>query len=98
MIFDVYMIVITAFAVFGLFCLVENIAMHICYRNSCETVTIVKYSGEYSTQSTIQYLNYTLYNNQVVVVSGEKIIFPQADTVPLEDLHKYITNALFTKN
>lgn len=96
--FDVYMIFITAFAVFGLFCLVESIAMYICYRNSCETVTVIKYTEEYSTQNTIQYLNNTLYNNQVVVLSQEKIIFPQADTVSVEELHKYITNALFTKN
>ena len=96
--FDVYMIFITAFAVFGLYCLVESIVMYMCFRNSCETVTIIKYNGEYSTQNTIQYLNNTLYNNQVVVVSKEKIIFPQADAVSEEDLHKYITNALFTKN
>lgn len=45
MLFDVYMIVITAFALFGMFCLAEQIIMAIKYGDSPKSVTILRYDA-----------------------------------------------------
>ena len=97
MVFDVYMIFITAFALFGAFCLIESIVMGIKYGRCSETVTIIKYNNERAVLATVEYLHNTLYNNKIIIVSdnGERCLL--APTVTQEELHKYITNDLFTK-
>ena len=99
MLFDIYMIFLTAFAVFGLFCLIEQIVMAIKYSSAPKTITLIRYDAAFSTYDTIRYIHNTLYNNEIVVLSDNPDnICPMATTVTIDGLHKYITNALFTKN
>lgn len=99
MLFDIYMIILTAFAVFGLFCFAEQIVMTIRYSSSPKTVTVIRYDAAFPTYDTIRYIHNTLYNNEIVVLSDNPDHqCPMATTVSVEGLHKYITNALFTKN
>ena len=75
MAFDVYMIFITAFALFGAFCLIESIVMGIKYGRCSETVTIIKYDNERAVLNTVEYLHNTLYNNKIIIVSDNGDIF-----------------------
>ena len=95
---DAYNIIITAFALFGLYSFIDGVIMYLRYGRGAQTVTVIKYEDEYSVLNTIEYLNNALYNNSVVVVSDQKTDSPVIPIVTLDELHKYITNALFTKN
>ncbi len=99
MLFDIYMIFLTAFAIFGLFCLIEQIVMAVKYSSSPKSVTILNYDAAFSTYDSIRYIHNTLYNNEILVVSeNPATVCPLATTVSQAELLKYITNALFTKN
>lgn len=98
MLFDVYMIVITAFALFGMFCLAEQIIMAIKYGDSPKSVTILRYDASYKTYDTIRFIHNSLYNNEIVVLSDNSAHkCPMATTISQGELSQYITNALFTK-
>ena len=98
MISDVYMIFITALAVFGLYCIAENIMMHINCRNGAKTVVLVVYDESKNVYGTVDYLHNNIFNCNIMVVAEEENICPMAGCVTVEDLHQYITNDLFTKN
>ena len=96
---DVYMIILTAFALLGLFCLIDGIIMSIRFSAAPRTVTVMLAEKSFSTYDTVQYIHNTLYNNEIIVISeGDYTDFPMATVVQEKDLHRYITNALFTKN
>ena len=98
MLSDVYMIVVTSFAVFGMFCLAEQIAMAIKYADSPKTITLIKYDASCKTYDTIRFIHNSLYNNEIVVLSDNPgHSCPMATTVTPGELSQYITNALFTK-
>lgn len=95
---DIYMIILTSFALFGLFCLTEQIIMSVKFSKAPKSVTVILGNKSFSTYDTIQYIHNALYNNEIVILSekaGEE--YPLATTLTTEELHTYITNALFTK-
>lgn len=95
---DVYMIIVTSFAVFGMFCLAEQIVMAVKYADSPKTITLIKYDASCKTCDTIRFIHNTLYNNETVVLSDSPDNkCPVATTVTPAELSQYITNALFTK-
>ena len=98
MISEVYMIFITALAVFGLYCIAENILIHINCRNSPKTVVLVVYDETKDVYGTVDYLHNNIFNCHIMIVAEKENICPLADCVTAEDLHQYITNDLFTKN
>ncbi|MBQ6850412.1 MAG: hypothetical protein IJN77_05175 [Oscillospiraceae bacterium] len=99
MLYDIYMIILTSLAVFGLFGIVEWRVMSVRFSKASRSVTVLAADKSFSTYDTILYIHNTLYNNEIIVVSdGENTVFPMATTVSAEELHRYITNALFTKN
>lgn len=99
MLSDVYMIVLTSFAVFGLFCLMEWLVMSVRFSQAPKSVTVMVADKSFSTYDTIRYIHNTLYNNEIIVVcETEQSTFPLATAVSEKELHRYITNALFTKN
>ena len=98
MLFDIYMIILTAFAIFGFYCLAEQFIMAAKYSQAPKTVTILKYDGAISTYDTVQFLHNSLYNNEIVVLSDNPShSCPYAATISQGELSQYITNALFTK-
>lgn len=98
MLSDVYMIIVTAFALFGFYCLAEQVITAIKYSDTPKTITIIKYDASYRTYDAIQYIHNTLYNNETVVISDNPDNkCPLATTVRPGELSQYITNALFTK-
>ena len=99
MLSDIYMIILTAFAVFGLFCIAEEIITAIRLSDAPKSVTVLLYDRHFDTYNTVQYIHNTLYNNEIIMLSEDSNdICPLATTVTPDELHKYITNALFTKN
>ncbi len=96
---DVFFIAVTAFAFFGLYCFIDALVMSVRYSDAPRTVTIMEYDGSPSAYSTISYIHNTLYNNEIILVADGKIPdCPLAKTLTQEELHKYITFTLFTKN
>lgn len=99
MLSDIYMIILTAFAVFGLFCISEEIITAIRLSNAPKSITVLLYDRHFDTYNTVQYIHNTLHNNEIIMLSeSSNDICPLAATVTPDELHKYITNALFTKN
>ena len=43
-------------------------------------------------------IEHKIYNEIIVISEGDCTDFPMATVVQEKDLHRYITNALFTKN
>ena len=99
MLHDVCFIFITAFAFFGLYCFIDAFVMATKNFHSPHTVTIMQYTGHRDMYGAISYIHNTLYNNEIILVAEDASIqCPLAQTVTAEELHKYITIALFTKN
>lgn len=99
MLHDVCFIFITAFAFFGLYCFIDAFIMSARNLHSPCTITIMRYTGEKDMYNAISYIHNTLYNNEIILVTEDDgVQCPFATTVTGEELHKYITIALFTKN
>ncbi len=99
MVSDIYMIFLTAFAIFGIFSIMEDIVMYLSYRKSAKNVVIV-FGGDNdaTVYNTVQYLHNTLYNSYIIVVSEGNSLCEEARYMTKEELLKYIKNDLFTKN
>ena len=99
MIADVYMIFITAFALFGLYSFAEQLIVLFRRRNSPKSVTVMKYEKDMNLYHTINHLHNSLFNNEILLLSDNpEDTCPLATTVTQEELLKFITFDLFTKN
>ena len=99
MIADVYMIILTAFALFGAYSFAEQIIILFRRRNSPKSVTVMKYEKDMNLYHTINHLHNSLFNNEILLLSDNpEDICPLATTVTPEELLKFITFDLFTKN
>ena len=99
MISDVYMIILTAFALFGAYSLAEQLIV-ICKRhNSPKSVTVMKYEKDLNLYHAINHMHNEIFNNEVLLISDNpEDTCPLAPVVAPEELLKFITFDLFTKN
>ena len=97
MFFDVYMIILTAFALLGRFFLLEMIISDIQSINTPHSVTIMKYSKDEKAIRKIDYIYNNIPNNEVIFLSekDENTEFPQ---VKVCEISSYLSNVLFTKD
>ena len=99
MLYDIYMIILTSFALFGFFCMIEQVFMSVRFSKAPKSVTVLLADKSINTYDTLWYIHNVLYNNEIIVISETDCTdFPMAAVVQEKDLHRYITNALFTKN
>ena len=99
MISDVYMIILTAFALFGAYSFAEQLIV-ICRRhNSPKSVTVMKYEKDLNLYHAINHMHNKLFNNEIILISDNpEDTCPLAPVVAPEELLKFITFDLFTKN
>ena len=101
MFFDVFMIVISAFAVFGLYSLVEMLSLYISARHSPRSVTIMLYNEDADTYGKIKFLQNNMYNNTIFLLSTDEKIhsrYYDCTLVNLCEIKVKTEKELFTKN
>ena len=98
MVSDVYMIFLTALALFGMYKIVEEFAVRYFLCNCAETMVLVLYSEGADVCATVNYLHNIFDESQIIVVAEKQISCPLVQTMTTEELLRFITNDLFTKN
>ena len=100
MFFDVYMIILTAFAVFGVYCFMEMIYTAITGRNAPVSVTVMALDSGEATREKAKNIRNTLSNNYVVYISDDTGEAETEDGIRVCrfcEISSYITDVLFTK-
>lgn len=97
MLFDFYFIILTAFAILGLFFVLETVMMHIQSLKAPRSVTIIKYSKDKNTNDKIKYIYDNIPNNEIVYLSENKEdgIIPRFTNC---EISSYLSNVLFTNS
>ena len=98
MVCDLYMIILTALAIFGLYSIAEEIVY--CFNTSkmVDLLVILDGSDEIMAIQTVNYLQNLMINANVMVITDKKEVHNSIATITKEELIEYITNDLFTKN
>ena len=96
MVCDLYMIIFTALAIFGLYSIVEEIVY--CFNASkiVGSLVILDGSDEVMAIKTVNYLQNLMINANVMVITDKKEVNNSIATITKEELIEYITNDLFT--
>lgn len=97
MLFDIYMILITSFAVFGVYCFIDMLYT-VCYlRKMPKSITILNYSSDKYTKRKVRFVQNTVANNELIFLSKDsKNIYENTVITPIDDIVKYIKGSLFT--
>ncbi len=98
---DIYIIVLTAFAVFGIYSFIEIIVTLYDSCNSPASVVIMRYSDREKTCSKIHYIDNAVYNNRIILVTDEDIqhnIYPGCTVCRECEISRAVAQRLFTKN
>lgn len=78
--YDTYMILLTAFAVFGRYSFLDMIFNILNGVKSPPSVTVMRYSRSERRRRKIKYIQNTLFNNRVILIgSGDENVYP--DTI-----------------
>ena len=101
MFFDIYMIILTSFAVFGLYTFFDMVVTAFHLRKTPTSVTVMVYSQDRDTGKKVNYLQNNIYNSKIVLIDegiGRVNIYTDTDKINPEEISAYINNVLFTKN
>lgn len=100
MTFDVCMIVLTAFAVFGGYCLAEMIFDALEEACSPPSVTFMIYGDDDHTYKKVRQMYNNIPNNTIVFLEsdGKENIYPDSVCCAVCEISDIVTNVLFTKN
>ena len=99
MTFDVCMIILTAFAIFGGYCLAEMVSDAVDGIHSPPSVTVMPYSEDDSTYKKVRRIYNNVPHNTVVFVGQEdSSIYPDSISCSVCEISAVVTNVLFTKN
>ena len=98
MVCDLYMIILTAFAIFGLYSIAEEIVYCFNASKMVDLLVILDGSDEIMAIQTVNYLQNLMINANVMVITDKKEVNNSIATITKEELIEYITNDLFTKN
>ncbi|MEG1801633.1 MAG: hypothetical protein RR273_06605, partial [Oscillospiraceae bacterium] len=98
MLFDIYMILLTGFAVFGVYCFVDMLYTLFYMKKVPKTVTFLNYSIDPFTQRKIRLMQNSVGNNDIVFISENmENIYDDTKISKKADIMQYIDNGLFTK-
>jgi len=100
MITDVFIIILTAFAVFGGYCLIEMLVRLSDGVNSPHSVTVMKYDENENTYKKVRFINENMFNNTVFFITdgNDNNIYPNSTKGEICEISDMISNVLFTKN
>lgn len=97
MFFDIYMILITSFAVFGVYCFIDLIYTLLYLRNMPRSITILSYSIDNYTKHKIKLMQNTVAVNDIVFLADDKEnIYDNTQKMSRDEMIKYIEDSLFT--
>lgn len=97
MFFDIYMILITSFAVFGVYCFIDLIYTLLYLRNMPRSITILSYSIDSYTKHKIKLMQNTVAVNDIVFLADDKEnIYDNTQKMSRDEMIKYIEDSLFT--
>ncbi|MEG0019687.1 MAG: hypothetical protein RSA20_07740 [Oscillospiraceae bacterium] len=98
MLFDIYMILLTSFAVFGVYCFLDMLYSLFYLKRVPKTVTFLNYSIDPFTQRKIRLMQNSVGNNDIVFISENmENIYDDTKISKKADIMQYIDNGLFTK-
>lgn len=100
MLFEIFMITLSAFAVYGLYCIGELILVFMARRHSPKSVTIMLYQKDMETYSKIRYLQNNVFNNEIILLTDDtlqKNIYTDFILSDKRHLLSELQNLLFTK-
>lgn len=101
MFFDIYMVIITAFAVFGCYCLLEMLFLFYLQLDFPPSVTVVCHREDPLLKEKIKYMQNNIANSNILLVvenDGEKQFYDGVYICTFCEISDYITDVLFTKN
>lgn len=97
---DIYIIILTAFAVFGLYSLIELIISLCAEGDLPPSVVVMKYSNDEKTYTKRRYINNTVHNNSIIMITDEDVqtdIFPGCTVCKECEISRAVAQRLFTK-
>lgn len=100
MLFEIFMITLSAFAVYGLYCIGELILVFMGRRHSPKSVTIMLYQKDMETYSKIRYLQNNVFNNEIILLTDDtlqKNVYTDFILSDNRHLLSELQNLLFTK-
>ena len=101
MLFDIYIIILTSFAILGLYTFVELILAAVYIRKMPKSVTVMAYSQDEATAKKVYALQNNVFNNKIVLVDDDEIkvnSYADTDKILTGEISQYITDVLFTKD
>lgn len=100
MIFDLYMIVLTAFAVFGMYSAAEMVFVAIISAGTPPSVTVMLYDDSEPVYEKLKILHNSVPNNCILMVgedTGDVKICEDIKVCRVCEISEYVTDVLFTK-
>ena len=98
MLFDIYMIFLTSFAIFGIYCAIDMLKVVFYHNKMPKSITILKYNDEKYTKIKVDLLQDTINNNDILLIGSDEMnIYPDTKLMSKDDLLLYIKNEMFTK-
>ena len=88
---EVYLIILTGFAVLGVYCFTDTVFSALYFRKFPETVTIIKNTQDDATFKKIKYIEQNLPNNYTLFYPFDSNL---GEKEQLEILDKYLKNVL----
>lgn len=87
--YDAYMILMTAFAVFGRYSFLDMIFNILSGVKSPPSVTVMRYSRSDRRRKKIKYIHNTLFNNRVILIGGgDENVYPDTIKVSRRQLER----------
>lgn len=100
MLFDVYMIILTSFAIFGLYTFIEMLSVAVSTIKMPTSITVMRYNRETAAQKKVSYLQNNVANNKIVFIDKDEKtvnVYTDTDKICPDEISQYITDVLFTK-
>ncbi|MBQ8604824.1 MAG: hypothetical protein IJ410_08305 [Oscillospiraceae bacterium] len=97
---DVYIIILTAFAVFGFYSFIELIVSWHTEKDLPPSAVVMKYSDDEKTYIKRRYINNTVNNNSIILVSDENVrtdMYPGCTVCKECEISRAVSQRLFTK-
>ncbi|MEG1782335.1 MAG: hypothetical protein RR253_03695 [Oscillospiraceae bacterium] len=100
MLFDIYMIILTSFAILGLYTFLDMLGTAMQQQKMPRSVTVMAYSQDSGVLKKVYYLQNNVFNNKIVLIDNDELkinSYADTDKILTSEISQYITDVLFTK-
>ncbi len=97
---DICIIILTAFAIFGGYCMAEMVSDYIDSKQRPPSVTVMVYRDDDYAYKKVKHIYENMYNNRIVFINPENkpVVYPDSAVVKDYDISQILEDVLFTKN